>query len=256
MKAGARWPQERVPSQRARKPRAHRALPRVACRWRLVPGTAIGPGALGGGAGTADPRVLGLRWSEGTGDREGGPEGEAQAERPRLHPVCLRQMSSVSFPHQESFYRFSKLNLALCPPEMAVLPAGASALAPLVGGEQWAGQHVAAGAAGTGRGRARSSASRGPPRRHDAGGAAGARPRDLAGRARGTSSCRHHGAPRGFPRASSPGRRRPQSTGSELGALFGPRPGTRRSPGVYDVIALVSAGSRHPSPVRHFCPEK
>lgn len=157
-------------------------------------------------------------------------------------------MSSVSFPHQESFYRFSKLKLALCPPEVAVLAAGASALGPLVGGEQWAGHHVAEGPAGTGR------LPGSTPETH-AGGAVGASPRDLAGRARGTSSCRHHGAPRGSPRSSSPGRRRPQSAGSELGALFGPRPGTRRSPGS-GLTALVSAGSRQPSPGRHFCPEK
>lgn len=73
------------------------------------------------------------------------------------------------------------------------------------------------------------------------------------GRARGISSCIHHRAPRGYLTSSSPGLRRPQGAGSDLGASFGPWPGTRLS-AVYDVTTLVSEDSRHPSQRRSFVP--
>lgn len=120
MKAGARRPQERVPSQRARKPRAHRALPRVACRWRLAPGTAIGPGAQGGGAGTADPRALGLRWSEGTGDREGRPK----VKRRRNVPVASPSPSRLSPPDEQRVFPSSGVILPIFQIEAGFVPPG------------------------------------------------------------------------------------------------------------------------------------
>lgn len=109
-------------------------------------------------------------------------------------------------------------------------------------------------AAGTGR---RSSASRGPAadRMVSGGGHAKgrcARPRDQDGPVEPPGAV-ITGLPVDNVTSSSPGLRRPQGAGSDLGALFGPWPGTRRNAESM-TSPLWSQDSRHPSQRRSFVP--